>query len=110
MNLLRRFYIYQDERFPLKYLAFTTFAVVISSAAILSFDVSITKILASYFSGLFFIFHIRVIDESRDFKHDVKFHPKRPIPRGLITIKELMILDLFGLASFLSITAAEFKL
>lgn len=104
MNLLKRFYIYQDERFPLKYLAFTTFAVVISSAAILSFEVSIIKILASYFSGLFFIFHIRVIDESRDYKHDVKYHPKRPIPRGLISIKELMFLDFFGLSSFLFIS------
>ena len=100
MNLLVRFYKYQDERFPIKYLGFTTIAVVMSSAAVLSYQVSAFKILANYFACLAFLYHIRVIDESRDYKHDKKYHSERPIHRGLITIKELMIFNVPGLILF----------
>ena len=102
MNLLSRFYKYQDERFPLKYLGFTTMAVVLSSAAVLAYDVSIYQIIANYLACLFFLFHIRVIDESRDYEHDKIHHPDRPIHRGLISLKELFIFNIVGLILFTS--------
>lgn len=100
MNLLSRFYKYQDERFPLKYLGFTTMAVVLSSAAVLSYEVSTVQILSNYLGCVFFLFHIRVIDESRDYEHDKKYHPNRPIHRGLISIKELLVFNFIGLILF----------
>tara|TARA_B100001093_G_scaffold494680_1_gene538368 strand:- start:1407 stop:2288 length:882 start_codon:yes stop_codon:yes gene_type:complete len=100
VNLLSRFYKYQDERFPLKYLGFTTVAVVLSSAAVLSYEVSAAQILSNYLACLFFLFHIRVIDESRDYEHDKIYHPYRPIHRGLISIKELLIFNFIGLILF----------
>lgn len=97
MNLLKRFIKYQDIRFPIKILGFTTLASVLSSAAILNYDVNIWQILSAYFAILFFMFHIRVIDESRDFANDSINHSDHPIHKGLISLKQLFILDIVGI-------------
>ncbi|MBN1951039.1 MAG: UbiA family prenyltransferase [Bacteroidales bacterium] len=103
MTLLKRFYQYQEERFPIKILVFTTMAVVLSSAAILGFTVNIWQLLASFFACIFFLYHIRVIDESRDEQHDTKYHADRPVQRGLIRIRELFLIDIFALILFSAI-------
>jgi hypothetical protein len=103
MTLFRRFIEYQEERFPLKILTFTTIAVVLSSAAILGYNINIWQILATFFACQFFLYHIRVIDESRDDLHDRKYHKDRPVQRGLITIKELFYIDIPGLVLFVVI-------
>lgn len=100
MNLLKRFYRYQDERFPLKILSFTTIAVVLSSAAILGYRISIWQIVLNFVACMTYLYHIRVIDESRDEEHDRSYHPDRPVQRGLISIRELFFIDLTGLALF----------
>ena len=97
MNLLKRFIKYQDIRFPIKILGFTTLASVLSSAAILNYDVNLWQILSAYFAILFFMFHIRVIDESRDFANDSINHSDHPIHQGLISLKQLFIFDIVGL-------------
>lgn len=104
MNLLKRFYIYQDERFPLKILFFTTIAVILSSAAILSYNVDFLQLTLAFISCIAYLFHIRVIDESRDYTHDLKFHPNRPVQRGLITIKQLSLFNIIGLAIFVFVS------
>jgi 4-hydroxybenzoate polyprenyltransferase len=103
MNYLKRIYRYQDERFPVKILFFTTLAVVLSSAAVLSFSVSWQQIVLNLCAALAFLFHIRVIDESRDLQHDNRFHPERPVQRGLISIRELVMTDLPALAFFIAV-------
>ncbi len=100
MNVIKRLYQYQDERFPLKVLFFTTWAVVLSSAAILSYQTSFLQMLWAFVACIFFLFHIRVIDEHRDFKHDTTFHPNRPVQRGLISLKELSVFNIFGIVGF----------
>ncbi len=101
MNRISRIYQYQEERFPVKILTFTTLAVVLSSAAILSYEISFFQALMNFLACMVFLFHIRVIDESRDFKHDAAFHPDRPVQRGLLSVKELFIYDIPGLLIFL---------
>ncbi len=100
MSLIKRFYLYQEERFPLKILAFTTSAVVLSSAAILSYEASLTRMLSALLACLCYLFHVRVIDESRDYQHDATYHAERPVQRGLISLNELFVLDAVGLVLF----------
>ena len=101
MNLISRLYRYQEERFPVKILTFTTLAVVLSSAAVLSYKTTVLQGVITFFACMAFLFHIRVMDESRDFLHDSAFHPGRPVQRGLISIKELFIVNVPGVAFFI---------
>ncbi|HTE49085.1 MAG TPA: hypothetical protein VK675_04215 [Candidatus Paceibacterota bacterium] len=103
MNLLKRFDIYQKERFPLIILIFTTGAVVLSSNSVTLSPLTGYTFLAGLTAGVLFIFHIRVVDEVRDSLHDRTYHTSRPIPRGTISIKELKTMDLVGILVFLTI-------
>jgi len=103
MNLLKRFNTYQKERFPLVILVATTTAVVLSSNAVTLSSLSPVSFLAAFFAGLLYLFHIRVIDEIRDNQHDNTYHLSRPIPRGVISLKELKTLDAVGVGVFLVI-------
>jgi hypothetical protein len=40
---------------------------------------------------LFFL-RLRLFDEFKDYEHDVKFYPQRPIPRELVNLREIRIL------------------
>ena len=101
-NLFTRFYNYQLERFPILVILLTGFSVIISSAAVALpegqdlYQVMAELILALIVSVLF-MYHIRVIDEFRDHKFDSKYHPNRPVQRGLISLRELLIIDFFGI-------------
>lgn len=44
---------------------------------------------------LFIFFHLRVLDEIKDYGKDVIVHPERPLPRGLITITEAKRVAMF---------------
>jgi 4-hydroxybenzoate polyprenyltransferase len=105
-SLLKRFSEFQDERLQLGILIFTTTSVVLSSAAVsLPPSESIynfsTEIIISIITLLLFMFHIRVLDEHKDYDFDSKYHKNRPIQRGLITLKELLIIDIIGLTIIL---------
>ena len=101
-NFFKRFYEFQKERLQLEVLIFTTSAVVLSSVAVslppggnlLSYW---KEIIVSFITLLLFMFHIRVLDEHKDYYFDSKYHSDRPVQKGLISLKELLILDIIGL-------------
>lgn len=97
MNIFKGLYIYQKKKFPVKFLFFTTLASVMCSAAVVNYQTSIIKIIAAFFAVMFFLFHIRVIDEIRDFKDDAVNHPENPVHNGTITIRQLFVFDIIGL-------------
>jgi len=102
-SLLYRFNIYQKERFPLAVLVFTTMAVLLSSAAILYYEVTLIQIVLVYLATLAYLFNIRVMDEGRDFKHDNEYHKSRPIQQGIISIEELKKINILGLIIFIAV-------
>lgn len=61
----------------------------------LNFTLVTLVLLSSVF--FFFLLRQRVVDEFRDAKHDLKNYPDRPVPRGLISKKELLLLGAFAL-------------
>ncbi|MEO7599802.1 MAG: UbiA family prenyltransferase [Opitutus sp.] len=92
---MNRWWIYQRERFPVAahgplILAFSASAVSYSallrpdalSPATVSFVVAFLVSLGSFFL-------LRIADEFKDAEEDAKYRPYRPVPRGLVRLREL---------------------
>ncbi|MBN9543141.1 MAG: UbiA family prenyltransferase [Alphaproteobacteria bacterium] len=109
-NIFLRLWQYQKERFPLiahgiLILAFVLAGMFISR--ILRGDISFPdfNIMAMCFVCVLFIFlQLRIADEFKDFEDDKNFRPYRPVPRGLISLKELFVLGIITCAAQLYIT------
>ncbi|MCA9838793.1 MAG: hypothetical protein KC422_17895, partial [Trueperaceae bacterium] len=92
---MMRWWQYQKERFPLfahgpLILVFSLSALSYSSLlrgyyAVPSFKVG----LAAFFTCLLFFLQLRIADEFKDHDDDLAYRPYRPVPRGLIKLKEL---------------------
>ncbi len=92
---MKRWWIYQQERFPLfahgpLIAAFSASAVSYSALlrgsgrppAAISFVVAFVGSLGSFLL-------LRIADEFKDAEEDARFRPYRPVPRGLVTLREL---------------------
>lgn len=92
---MNRWWVYQRERFPLLahgplILAFSASAVSYSALlrgpesrpAPLSYAVAFAVSLGSFML-------LRIADEFKDREEDAKYRPYRPVPRGLVTLREL---------------------
>ncbi len=88
-----RWWVYQSERFPVfahgpLILAFSVSAVCFS--ALLRGGVPGPHALGVAFLISFCSFlQLRLADEFKDFDEDARFRPYRPVPRGLVTLREL---------------------
>jgi len=103
MKLIKSFLQYQLERFPLVVLVPVSLSGVIGTSAILGLHNWTTIALATCLT-IAFLFHVRVIDEMRDFLHDTAYHPDRPVQKQIISIKELKILRVISLLLFFGIS------
>jgi 4-hydroxybenzoate polyprenyltransferase len=95
---LSRWITYQKERFPLvRYsLLVSAFA---ASGLSLSYlltgthnPLTIEMFIVAFTVTLMLFFQLRVADEHKDFEYDALHHPNRPVPRGLVTLKQLRAL------------------
>ena len=96
---LSRWNIYQRERFPVLahgplIAAFSSGAVCYSAQlrAVASGSrptVSVASLVVAFVSCLLFFFQLRVSDEFKDHEEDSRWRPYRPVPRGLVTLREL---------------------
>jgi 4-hydroxybenzoate polyprenyltransferase len=95
----RRWVTYQRERFPLVahgilILAFSGGAVAFASQLRAAGGVgdarpSAPAVVVAFVSCLLFFLQLRVADEFKDFEEDSRWRPYRPVPRGLVTLREL---------------------
>jgi 4-hydroxybenzoate polyprenyltransferase len=100
----RKWIIYQKERFPLAahgplVAAFSLSAVCFSS--LLRGDTTFPKwttIAVAFLGSLFFFLQLRIADEFKDAEEDAKYRPYRPVPRGLISLRELGVLGAIAAA------------
>jgi hypothetical protein len=92
---LRRGWIYQRERFPLVthvplIAAFSFCTVSFSQMARGHSGVPAARtIFVAFASALLCFLQLRIIDEFKDAEDDARFRPYRPVPRGLVTLREL---------------------
>lgn len=95
---LRRWWIYQRERFPIfahgpLILAFSLCAVCFSSLLRGSTALPAWPIVSvAFFSSFFSFLHLRLADEFKDFEEDSRYRPYRAVPRGLVKLRELGVL------------------
>jgi len=94
-----RWIVYQRERFPI--LAHGALIAAFSSGAVCysaqlraardgtTFSVRGASLVVAFLSCLLFFFQLRVSDEHKDFDDDLRWRPYRPVPRGLVTLREL---------------------
>ncbi|SRR5579883_2862077 len=98
---------YQKERFPLgKY----SLLVAAFSASGLSLSYLLTNarhpltaqmFIVAFITTFLIFFQLRVADEHKDFEFDAKYHPERPVPRGLVSLRELRVLA--GVSAFVQL-------
>ena len=97
-SFFTRWYTYQRERFPL--LAHGPLVLAFSLSA-LCFSTLLRggqhwpawpTITVAFLNSLFFFLQLRLADEFKDFEEDSKFRPYRPVPRGLVTLRQLGVL------------------
>lgn len=103
-SLLVRLYIYQKERFPLilhaiLILAFSFSAVSYSRICRgeVGFIPSITFFIGFIVSYSLFML-VRIFDEHKDAEDDARFRKHLPVPRGVVSLKELGIIAVIILA------------
>ena len=92
---MKRWWIYQRERFPLAahgplILAFSASAV--SYSALLrgsSAAPSLRSFAVAFVVSLGSFLLLRIADEFKDQEEDAKYRPYRPVPRGLVRLREL---------------------
>ena len=94
-SVFHRWWTYQQERFPIMahgplIAAFSLSAVIFS--ALLRGQVSLPdwrSMLVAFGSAFCFFLQLRIADEFKDYEEDCRFRPYRPVPRGLISLREL---------------------
>lgn len=101
---VKRWWTYQAERFPLlahgPLIAAFSFCAVAYSANLRQPGAwpDLRSFLVAFATSLIFFFQLRVADEHKDFEEDSRWRPYRPVPRGLVTLKELAVLFAVGCA------------
>lgn len=89
-----RWWTYQKERFPVfahgpLILAFSMSAM--SYSALLRGESALqpSAALVAFVTALLFFLQLRIADEFKDAEDDARWRPYRPVPRGLVTLREL---------------------
>lgn len=99
-SFLKRFWIYQRERFPLLVHGVMIMAFSFSAAAYSRICRGATGFIAweTFLVGVFttvtLFLLVRIFDEFKDAKEDALYRKELPVPRGLISFKELRTLGI----------------
>jgi 4-hydroxybenzoate polyprenyltransferase len=95
---VRRWLVYERERFPLlghgPLIAAFSFSA-LSFSMLLRGQVrlpAVAPVLVAFVTALLFFLQLRIADEFKDFEEDSRYRPYRPVPRGLVTLRELGVL------------------
>jgi 4-hydroxybenzoate polyprenyltransferase len=94
MNYPNRFKQYLHERFNLGQFVFLSLLLCLifwaSSQLYLYHQIKeFSPLVYSSLALFLFFFKLRLLDEFKDYTHDKKFHPERPVSRGLVKLDEL---------------------
>jgi 4-hydroxybenzoate polyprenyltransferase len=90
-----RWIIYQRERFPIA--AHAPLVAAFSGSAVCFSSLvrghtawpSPRALFVAFATSLLFFLQLRIADEFKDFEDDSRYRPYRPVPRGLVTLREL---------------------
>ncbi len=115
-----RWWIYQRERFPLLshglLIAMFSYAALSYSFLLRTHQTAESSLerfsvpswgaaVVGFCCCLLFFLQLRIADEFKDFQDDCRYRPERPVPRGLVTLRELGVLFAIGALLQLLLTA-----
>lgn len=92
MNFLKKWYTYQKERFPIATYGLYIFSIVFGTFCFATESKNWIMLIPMFVVALLQFLMVRIVDEFKDFEEDSKYRPYRPVPRGLVSLKELGIL------------------
>ncbi len=107
---MNKWWTYQRERFPVLahglLIAAFSFSGVSYSALLRGARTAPPAIscLVAFGTSFLFFLELRIADEFKDFEEDSRWRPYRPVPRGLVTLRELGWAG--GIAGFLQLVLA----
>ncbi len=93
LTTTKNFYIYQKERFPIVVLGLSFLPAILSSSAVVASQAEFKFVLIALIVSVAYLLHVRIIDEFRDYEHDLRHHKERPVSSGIISLKELRAID-----------------
>jgi len=99
---MNRWWTYLRERFPLHQhgpliLAFSFSAVSYSSLARGATGLTDWRsVIVAFVTALVFFLQLRIADEHKDADEDARYRPYRPVPRGLVRLRELSWIGVAG--------------
>lgn len=98
---MKRWWVYQNERFPLLahgplIAAFSACAVAYSSMLRGAPPPDWQSYLTAFGVCLVMFLQLRIADEFKDQEEDARWRPYRPVPRGLVTLSELRVVFIIG--------------
>jgi 4-hydroxybenzoate polyprenyltransferase len=110
-SFFEKWNIYQASRFPLLkhgllILAFSSSAVSFSAMIAGRTSPEMLSYIVAFITCFLFFLQLRIADEFKDYDEDCQYRSYRPVPQGIITLKELKYL--FIIASAIQLTAAAF--
>jgi 4-hydroxybenzoate polyprenyltransferase len=109
---MKRWIVYQRERFPLAahaplVAAFSTsavcYSVLVRGAGPFP---RLSSLVVAFITSLLFFLQLRIADEFKDFEEDSRYRPYRPVPRGLVTLRELALVGIAAAAVQLALGLA----
>lgn len=108
-SFFQKWNIYQSSRFPilkhsLLILAFSSSAVSFSAITAGQNTAELMSYIVAFITCILFFLQLRIADEFKDYEEDCLYRSYRPVPQGIITLKELR--NLFILAGFVQLVSA----
>lgn len=122
MNFFKKWYTYQKERFPIMVYGLYMFCIVFAvfcfsnyigkmyyDTLIFAVDpgpykIEYIKLIPMFIVAFLQFLMVRIVDEFKDYEEDCKYRPYRPVPRGLVTLKELKVLFIICVILQIAIT------
>lgn len=101
-NVFVRWWIYQRERFPLAshapVIAAFSFCMVSYSSLVRGYVrvPDFKELIVAFATAFIFFLQMRIADEFKDREIDALYRPYRPVPRGLISLRELGAVGIAG--------------
>jgi len=99
--MTNRWWVYQRERFPIfahgpLVAAFSVSAVSYSTLLRDERSLPLAGTLLAFVTALIFFAQLRIADEFKDREEDARYRPYRPVPRGLVKLRELAWIGVGG--------------
>lgn len=109
LSTTKSFYLYQKERFPIVILGLSFLPAILSSGAVVVAQVEPRFILSALIVSIAYLLHVRIIDEFRDYEHDLKHHKDRPVSSGIISLKALNVIDWLAIIAVILVSLYSSK-